>query len=92
MLFLWTSLPQPIGEQTHKTFLAVGNFIWPAWHTMINGTVPSNPRTFYYHYYVPWIRTPIINGLIYSLAAVIVAVSLRLTRIPIDFSRSPNLR
>jgi hypothetical protein len=49
---------------------------------MFKGTVPSNPMTFYYHYYVPWIRTPFINGVIYAGVALVMAFLVRILRSP----------
>lgn len=92
MLSLWYSIPQPIGEETRKTFLVFANLIWPASHTMINGTVPSNPRTPYYRCYVPWFRTPLINGFIYSLVGFLAAALIRVTRVQMNGFRSAKFR
>jgi hypothetical protein len=90
-LSLWNSMPQPVSEEARKTFLLFANPIWPAWHTMIDGTVPSNPMTLYYRYYVPWVRTPLINGLIYSVVALVAAVCLRVAKSQMIFARSPKV-
>jgi hypothetical protein len=82
MLALWESMPQPISEPTRETFLQIASLLWPAWRTMFKGTVPSNPMTFYYHYYVPWIRTPFINGIIYAGVAFGIALMVRMLKKP----------
>jgi len=92
MLWLWYSIPQPISEETRKMFLVFADLIWPASHTMINGTVPSNPKTPYYGYYVPWLKTPLINGVIYSLVSFVAALLIRVRRGQIHVLRSPKVR